>query len=267
MAGTAGIVEGVRGGLAAIVDLLLPPSCMACGTPVATPMSLCAECWSSLPVIEAARCTRCAVPLPVAWQAEAECLGCLRDPPDFDHAAAPYLYDGPARSILLAMKHGRDAWAAPMARDMLRAAPDWASPGRLLIPVPLHRWRLAGRGYNQALLLARALAKAGGAALAPDWLQRVKPTPRTRGLGRAQRRRNVVGAFRLRPGLAARIKGAHVVLVDDVLTTGATASACARVLKRAGAARVDVLVYARVAATDATPYPAGTDIQEAHGQD
>lgn len=267
MAGAATIVEGARAGLRSLVDLLLPPACMACSEPVREPASLCATCWSALPEIAGARCQQCGLPLPTQWQAETHCLGCLQDPPPFERAHAPYLYDGPARRVVIRFKNGKESWAQPMAAAMHRTAPGWATPDKLLIPVPLHRWRLAARGYNQALVLARALGQLGGVQVAPDWLIRVKNTPSTRGLKRAQRLRNVSGAFRLRPEFAARLKGRHILLVDDVMTTGATAAACARVLRRAGAARVDVITYARVAATDATPYLDGKPSKDVDGQD
>lgn len=267
MAGTGTIVEGARAGLRGLVDLLMPPACMACDTPVGEPRSLCGDCWSGLPEIAGARCCQCGIPLPLAWQAESHCLGCLKEPPPFEQAIAPFLYEGPARQIVLRFKQGKERWAEPMAAAMSRAAPGWATPDRLLVPVPLHRWRLASRGYNQALLLARALGRPAGADVAVDWLVRVKNTPSTRGLKRAQRLRNVSGAFRVRPEAVPRLKGRHVLLVDDVMTTGATAAACARTLRRAGAARVDVITYARVAAVDATPYLQAIASQDAHGQD
>ncbi|PZU46467.1 MAG: hypothetical protein DI568_11695 [Sphingomonas sp.] len=250
----------------ALFDLLMPPACMACKAPVATPLSFCAECYGALKPIDGARCVQCAVPLPLAWQAESHCLGCLNQPPRFDRTAAPYLYDGPARQLVLAFKNGREAYAVPMAAAMLRAAPGWVGPDTLVCPVPLHRWRLASRGYNQALWLARAIARTAGAPFDPDLLLRVKATPRTKGLSRSQRRRNAEGAFRAGENARARIAGREVVLVDDVMTSGATASAAAGVLKRAGAARVSVLVHARVAATDTAPYVEGVSRQDDHGQ-
>lgn len=261
------IVEGARAGFRGLVDLLLPPACMACDEPVREPLSLCAACWSALPEIAGARCQQCGLPLPTQWQTETHCLGCLHEPPPFERAHAPYLYDGPARRVVIRFKNGKERWAIPMAAAMHRAAPGWATPEKLLIPVPLHRWRLAARSYNQALVLARALGKLGGAEVAADWLIRVKNTPSTRGLKRAQRLRNVSGAFRVRPECAARLQGRHILMVDDVMTTGATAAACARVLRRAGAARVDVITYARVATADATPYLAVSSSQETDGQD
>lgn len=246
-----------------LVDMLMPPACMACKAEVATPHSLCADCWSALPAIEGARCHQCSIPLPIEWQAESHCLGCLKEPPAFDATSAPFLYEGPARQLVLGLKSGKEAWAAPMAAAMRRAAPD-IGPQHLLVPVPLHRWRLMERGYNQSLLLARELAHRTGATLAINALVRVKPTPRTRGMTRRQRQRNVVGAFKVQQ--PHQLKGAQILLVDDVITSGATASACARVLKRAGAASVHLLTYARVAATDTTPYLAAGRSQDEYGQ-
>jgi ComF family protein len=267
MATSRVLVDAAGSALAGLVDLLMPPTCMACGVRVATPLSWCADCWGALPANAGPRCACCAVPLPATWQAEALCFGCQSAPPGFDRAAAPFLYDGPARQVVLKLKSGREAYAAPMAAAMRRAAHDLLGPDALLVPVPLHPGRLFDRGFNQALLLARALAVDGGGRLLPATLLRVKATPRTRGMTRAQRARNVEGAFRVREGGRAMLEGRRVLLVDDVMTSGATASACARVLKRAGAAAVDVLVFARVATTDATPYLARPESPETHGQD
>jgi ComF family protein len=258
--------QAVGNAVRGLVDLLMPPACIACKAPVATPLGFCADCWSALPAIGSAHCVQCGIPLPIEWVAESHCLGCLKEPPRFDRTAAPYLYEGPARQAVLALKNGREAYAAQMAAAMLRAADGWVTPDTLVCAVPLHRWRLAARGYNQALLLARAIARQAGAPLDPDLLRRVKATPRTRGFSRKARKRNVEGAFRLAENSQARIAGREVVLVDDVMTSGATASVAAAVLKRGGAARVSVLVYARVAATDVRSYVAPSVSQEDHGQ-
>jgi ComF family protein len=267
MATSRVLVDAAGAAVAGLIDLLMPPACMACGGRVATPLSYCADCWAALPANGGPRCARCAVPLPAKWQAEASCLGCLNDPPAYDRAAAPFLYDGPARQVVLKLKRGREAYAVPMAAAMHRAAPGLLSAETLVVPVPLHPARLFDRGFNQALLLARALVAAGEGRLLVATLRRVKATPRSRGMTRAQRARNVEGAFRVRGRDRAGLKGRQVLLVDDVMTSGATASACARVLKRAGAAAVDVLVFARVATTDVTPYLASPEGLETHGQD
>ena len=261
-----GARDGLRGAVHGLLDLLMPPTCIACKAAVATPLGFCADCWADLPLIDGARCVQCSVPLPIEWAAESHCLGCLKDPPRFDRAAAPYRYEGPARAVVLAFKNGREAYAAQMAAAMLRAGAGMVTPDTLVTAVPLHRWRLAARGYNQALLLARAIAEQARAPLEPDLLLRVKATPRTKGLSRTARRRNAEGAFRIAESGKDRIAGREVILVDDVMTSGATASAAAGVLKRAGAARVTVLVYARVAATDARSYVAPASSQDEHGQ-
>ncbi len=261
-----GARDAVGNAVQSLVDLLMPPACMACKAPVATPLGFCADCWSALPAIDSARCVQCSVPLPIEWAAESHCLGCLHESPRFDRTAAPYRYEGPARAVVLAFKHGREAFAGPMAAAMLRAAPGWVAENSLVAAVPLHRWRLAARGYNQAGLLAGAIANQSGAHFDPDLLVRVKATPRTKGLSRAARRRNAGGAFSLAGDGKARIAGRHVILVDDVMTSGATASAAAGVLKRGGAAGVTVLVFARVAATDARSYVTVSVSQDDHGQ-
>lgn len=265
MAVAVAIVEGLKAGARGFADLLTPPVCMVCRIPVASSHSLCASCWSDLPTPAGACCQQCGLSLPDSYATESFCLSCLKDPPPFDAARAPFLYDGSARQLVVRFKNGRENWAPTLARDMARAAPEWITPGRILLPVPLHRWRLAARGYNQALLLARALARSGGAELAPDWLQRVKNTKSTRGMHRAQRLRNVTGAFQLRPQILPRINGASITLVDDVMTTGATAAACAKILRRAGAAEVFVLTYARVAADHSAAYLGAESKQESHG--
>ena len=258
--------NGVGAAVRTLVDMLMPPACMACKAPVATPLSLCADCWTGLPAIAGARCACCGVPLVLAHQTEVLCLGCLAEPPDFDRACAAYLYGGAARQLALALKAGREAYATPMAAAMLRAAGEMAVPGQLVIPVPLHRWRLLSRGYNQSALLARAVARRSGGVLALDMLERTRATPRSQGMNRRQRQRNVKGAFRVTPAGKAALKGADVLLVDDVMTTGATASACGRALSRAGAASVTVLAYARVAAAGMTPYLHANTGQDDYGE-
>lgn len=250
MAALPRLVHGARRAGRQLVDVLMPPACMACGAEVLSPLGWCPACFAALPGLPEARCRRCAEPLPDPWRAEAECLGCVRSPPAFDRTAAPFRYAGPARDVVLAFKAGREAYARPMAAAMARAAGPILAPDALLVPVPLNRWRLFERGFNQALLLARELARSSGAPLLPGALARTRATRRTRGLGRLQRQREMAGAFAVPPGQQPRLAGARVVLVDDVMTSGATAGACAQALKRSGAAGVDVLVFARVAAID-----------------
>jgi ComF family protein len=255
MAFARDLVEICARAAGGLVDLVLPPSCIACGVPVASALAHCPACWAALPAIVGARCRRCAIPLPPSYATETECLGCVREPPPFARTGAPFLYEGPARAAVLALKNGRERHARPMAAAMWRAGWDlFGDDESLIVPVPLHRWRLAARGYNQAALLARELARLSGATLLVDGLERRRHTARTRGLRRAQRQRLMAGAFRVPKARRSRLAGAHVILVDDVMTSGATAAAAARALRAGGAAAVDVLVYARVARADAAPY-------------
>lgn len=171
----------------------------------------------------------------------------MADPPAFDVARAAVAYGPLARDLVLKLKYGRrPGLAHTFAR--LMTSPGADERDRLVVPVPLHRWRLWRRAYNQAGLIGRALAGRAGAQFSPDLLQRVKPTPVLRGMGPRARRDAVRGAFRVNDGV--RLDGKRILLVDDVFTTGSTAHACARALKRAGAAHVEVRVWARVLRDD-----------------
>nr|WP_310524193.1 ComF family protein [Polymorphobacter sp.] len=228
-----------------IIDLVLPPRCPACRVIVSGDGRFCLACWQQLQFITAPICARCGTPFEHDRGAGAECGPCLAEPPRFASARAALVYGGPARAVLLALKHGdRQHLAGVMAPHMARAGGAMLSPETLIVPVPLHRWRLWRRGFNQSALLARALAASSGAQLAVDALERPKPTPTSQGMGRAARARNVRGAFRVKD--RSLVRGRSIVLVDDVMTTGATAEACVRVLRRAGARDVHVLTFARV---------------------
>jgi ComF family protein len=228
--------------LRAIVDVVLPPRCPGCGEIVDGDDRFCAGCFGQLQALGPPQCACCGLPLPHEGDAAAMCGACLAEPPPFARARAPFAYGGPARQLVLALKHGRRLHLARMmARSMLRVAgvlPDDA----VIVPVPSHALRLWQRGFNQAAEIARQLARKSGRPLAVDALARIKPTPSTKGLGRRARQKNVQGAFRVvRP---EQIRGRAVLLVDDVMTTGATVSACAAKLRKAGARQVVVLTYA-----------------------
>jgi ComF family protein len=174
------------------------------------------------------------------------CAPCLADPPRHDGIAAGTLYNDPSRKLVLAFKHGRRIALAPMMARLMAARLGDIDDSWLLVPVPLHRWRLWRRGFNQAALLAGEIAKLREARLVVDALLRPKPTPSLGGLNRKARARALSGAIAINPRSADRLCGAKIVLVDDVLTSGATSGACVRALKRAGAAKVRIACFARV---------------------
>jgi ComF family protein len=175
------------------------------------------------------------------------CGACTADRPLYDRARAALTYDDASRDLILRFKHAdRIDGAATFAGWMARAGAELVAGADLVAPVPLHRWRLVRRRYNQAAILANAIGHLRGKLVVPDLLVRRRATPSQGHLGRSQRHRNVAGAFTLHSGRAQVAKGARILLVDDVLTTGATAEACARTLRNAGAKAVDLLVLARV---------------------
>jgi ComF family protein len=231
--------------LSAALDLVLPPRCMGCGLIVPADGSFCPDCWASLAFITPPTCALCGDPFEVPRESGSLCGACLAEPPRFN-ARAVVAYGGAAKDVILGLKHSdRDHLARAMGAQIARLGSDWLV-GALIVPVPLHRSRLWRRGYNQAALIARAVARASGADLALDLLERRKATPPSQGMNRTERAANVRGAFRVPQGKREKLRGRAVVLIDDVLTTGATADACARTLRRAGAATVNLLAWARV---------------------
>ena len=228
-----------------VLDALLPPQCLACHTVVDTPGNLCADCFSKFTFITAPQCDRCGLPLDTPVIDDLVCGACLKDPPAYDRARAAFVYDTASRPLVLKLKHGdRTDTAAHLARWLQRAGADLITRCDVIVPVPLHRWRLLMRTYNQAALLANRVGKLTGKPVSADALARIKRTPSQGGLDRTARRRNVAKAFAVKR--LSAVVGQRVLLIDDVLTTGATANACAQALLKAGATAVDVLVLARV---------------------
>jgi len=240
------IKTAARSVLRQAVDFALPPRCAGCGSIVPDEHGFCLDCWRGLNFLGDPCCVRCGLPFDYSGEEGAECGRCLAEPPPFDRMRAAVAYGDLARRVALKLKYGgRPGVAVTLARFMARHV-GGEEKGALLVPVPLHRWRIWRRGYNQSALIASALAKRTGLDSDPDLIRRVKRTPILRGLGRRERALAVRGAFAVREEKKAAIAGRTIVLVDDVFTSGATAGACARTLKRAGAARVEVLCWARV---------------------
>jgi ComF family protein len=235
-------------GFAALLDLLLPPTCAGCDALVAEPGQLCAACFRGLDFITDPVCERCGRPFASSAEAGAPCVFCIRRPPPWGQARAAFRYDQAARDLILPLKHAdRTEIAETLARHMQRAGRVLLERAEVLVPVPLHRWRLLHRRYNQAALLAAALARRVGRPCVPDALRRVRSTASLGPLSALRRDALMQGAIDVRPGRAGAVTGKRILLIDDVLTSGATARACTRALLDAGAVCIDVLVVSRVA--------------------
>lgn len=235
------------GGRAAL-DLLTPPLCPLTNERVAAPGHIAADAWSEIAFIDDPVCARCGVPFEFDHGQGAVCAGCIADPPAFDAARAGVIYDSAAHDLILAFKHADRTDLAPMFASWLaRAGAPFLGADSVVAPVPLHWRRLFKRRYNQSALLALQLSRIAATPAIVDALQRRRATPTQQGLSAEGRRRNVQGAIVVSPPRRAQIAGRRVVVIDDVMTTGATLSACARALKSAGAREVFGLVLARVA--------------------
>ena len=235
----------------ALLDLVLPPRCVACGEQVADPHALCPACWSRVEFIAAPFCATCGLPLAHDPGPGGRCAACLARPPRYERARAVFRYGPESRGMILSFKHAdRTDAAVAFAAWMARAGSALLEDADIVAPVPLHYRRLVWRRYNQAAMLALRLGRSAGRPVAVDLLQRLRATPSQAGLGARERRRNMAGAVSVNPRHAGDLKGKRVLLIDDVLTTGATVGACARALRRAGAGAVDVLTLARVVRAD-----------------
>lgn len=231
-----------------VVDIIYPPSCLTCRRGVSELGVLCPACWSAMPFIEKPYCERLGTPFEQDLGPGIISPEAFANPPVYLRARAVARFEeGPVRELIHRLKYGdRIELAGPMGRWMARAGADLLEDAQVIIPAPLHRWRLFSRRFNQAAALAAEISRVSGVAWEPLALNRVKHTKPQIGLSRAQRADNVQGAFRVSEQGRAAIAGKRVLLVDDVLTSGATANAAARILLRAGALQVDVLVFARV---------------------
>lgn len=224
-----------------IISFALPPRCAGCGQVVSADLQLCLSCWQSLDFLTGKGCEQCGGPLAFDL---AVCAPCLQNQPDHDGAFASVAYGEVARNIILKLKHGRRVGLAKLiARLILPRMPEGSG---VLVPVPAHRWRIFRRGFNQSALICAELARSSGMPLLLHSLLRTRSTALLRGADARERERIVRGAFSVAPQFREGLAGQTVFLVDDVYTSGATANACARALKRSGARKVIVLCWARV---------------------
>jgi ComF family protein len=243
----------MRAAFGLAVDVALPQLCAACREPVGGE-GLCAACWSKLSFIARPYCERLGIPFPYDPGPGVLSMEAISDPPSYRRARAAVRYDDISRKLVHALKYGDRLDLAPtMGRWMETAGRDLTSEADVIVPVPLHWRRQWARRFNQSALLGEMIAKASGVPAAHGALKRVKATPQQVGLSQAERAANMQGAFAVPAAGKAEVAGRRLVLVDDVLTSGATADACARALLRAGAAHVDILVFARVVAPHRTP--------------
>lgn len=228
-------------------DIALPPLCLSCGKGTGAHGALCGTCWSEIEFIERPYCPVTGVPFPFDAGDDIVSAAALASPPPYARARAVMRYTDASAKIVMRFKYADRMEAAPaFARWMARAGADILGDADVVAPVPLHRSRLFSRRFNQSAELARHIARASSIRLAPGLLERVRATRPQVGLSGEARRRNVAGAFRLGKAARALVRGRVVVLVDDVVTTGATVEACCRAVKAAGAAEVRVLCLARV---------------------
>jgi ComF family protein len=233
------------------IDLLWPPVCPACDTSVQDAARLCVDCWEAMTFIGPPQCVCCGLPLPDAFDDETMCGECMRARPPFDQARSACVYDEASRAMILPFKHADRTDLLPAIMNLLqRPVGPLLVQADLVAPVPLHWTRLFSRRYNQAALISNRLGKQGKIPSVPDLVVRKKRTPSQGGKSKRGRQRNVKGAFRVPQRFRPAIRDKRVLLVDDVMTTGATVSEVSRVLLRAGAGNVDVITFARAVIQD-----------------
>ena len=235
------------------LDFALPERCPACGAITADGANFCVDCWPRLHFMNPPWCAACARPFAQEQDEGAVCATCLSDPPLHDGIRAAVAYDDLSRQIILRLKYGGKIGLAKLvARQLVRHLPDERS-NIIIAPVPLHWTRLWSRSFNQSALIAQELARLGRLQCCPDLLLRVRRTPSMRGLSFKERRKSVARAFVVNPAKLTSLSGARVILVDDVLTTGATSDGCIKALKKSGAKWVQLFCWARALRGEAFP--------------
>ncbi len=243
----AGLRHGLKRFAAMALDALLPPQCPGCGGLVETGGVLCADCWQGVDFLASPECHACGLPFEFDIGDNALCGACTRECPPFERARAVMVYGDVSRKVILAFKHGDRTETAPgLGRWLVRAGAELIADADIVAPVALHWTRLFWRRYNQAALLAHVVGGETGLPEVPDLLIRRRRTPPQVRMSPAKRRRNVRGAFKVNPARRAGLRGRRVLLIDNVMTTGATAAASAKALLKGGAQAVDVLTLARV---------------------
>lgn len=231
-----------------ILDIILPPRCIVTGDIVERQGMISAQGFAGLYFIGFPHCSCCGVPFEFEVEGTAQCAECLKEPPGYETARSALKYNDRSRDVILGFKHADKTHAVTAFAPWLkRAGEGMLGQADFIVPVPLHRWRLLSRRYNQAALMAFALARETGVKCLPDALARVRATPSQGHMDRKDRADNVRKAFAFNMRYAGQVKGKTIVLVDDVYTTGSTVKECAKVLLGAGAAKVHVLTLARVA--------------------
>lgn len=233
------------------LDFALPPRCAGCGVIIEDDHRFCLDCWSGLHLLGEPCCARCGLPLPFEEEPGAQCGACLAVPPPFETMRAAMGYGAAARHVAMRLKYGRRVGLARLMGGLMARHLPQGGAERLLLPVPLHRWRLWGRGFNQSVLIAQDLARRSGIPLDRHVLRRVRATPPLYRLAPREREAAVRGAFALDPARKSLVAGRTIILVDDIFTSGATARACAQLLHGACAQAVHLLCWARVLPSDA----------------
>ncbi|VAW01331.1 Competence protein F homolog, phosphoribosyltransferase domain; protein YhgH required for utilization of DNA as sole source of carbon and energy [hydrothermal vent metagenome] len=233
-----------------IVDFALPPRCPVCGVTVEENHRFCLGCWQRLNFLSEPWCATCGRPFAFEHANNTKCASCLTKPPDHDGVRAVVAYDKDSASLAMGLKYGARLGFADLIANHMSRFVDEDLMNSIIVPVPLHRWRLWSRGFNQSVLIGRSLAKKHGIPIRTDLLIRNKATPPLRSMSSRQRLRIVSKAFRVPNSGKKLVSGKSIILVDDVYTSGSTANTCAKSLKRAGAKQVVVFCWARVLKDD-----------------